>query len=91
MKSPCLIVFICESSFNIIILLANLFTKLFTSSIIFYMSTFDYKCESCKLKTGCLYFNKLDKKWYCKLHSPYLIDERSNNNKKRHHGAYKRK
>ena len=33
---------------------------------------FDYKCESCKLKTGCLYFDKITKKWYCKTHSPYF-------------------
>ena len=33
---------------------------------------FDYKCEFCKQKKGCLYFNKENKKWYCKDHSMYL-------------------
>jgi len=46
---------------------------------------FDYKCEFCKQKKGCLYFNKENKKWYCKDHSMYLKSKTgrlSINNKK---------
>lgn len=58
------------------------------------IQTFDYKCEECKQKKVTLYLNQLDKKWYCKDHSPYFNDRRSTSSSmlnKSHHGAYRHK
>ena len=38
-----------------------------------------YKCEECNLKSSVLYFDKITKKWFCKLHSPYLGKSNSYN------------